>query len=224
IGVATGLMGIACDNMLSAKIVLADGRLTTCDDEHEQDLFWATKGAGFYFGAVVEITLITHPLSIFGTQEGRHWIGNFLYPIERAKNVLEEVSKLITASQDRTAGLVMILAPPPAFKPTIAVVPHYFGDPKDGPKQFQCLQDLRPYFSSEMTPLKQEDWDIVSRFEQRAIETMRLGTDLESYIDLPHGTRTGPIERRFRGAQRLSKLRALKREYDPEGVFTRELL
>lgn len=32
IGVATGLMGLACDSMLSAKIVLADGRLVYVDD------------------------------------------------------------------------------------------------------------------------------------------------------------------------------------------------
>ena len=65
---------------------------------------------------------------------------------------------------------------------------------------------------------------MVSGFEQRAIETMRLGTDRESYIDLPHGTRTSPIELRFPGKERLSKLRTLKQEFDPQGVFTRELL
>ena len=32
IGVATGLIGLAYDNMLSAKIVLADGRLVYVDD------------------------------------------------------------------------------------------------------------------------------------------------------------------------------------------------
>ena len=53
---------------------------------------------------------------------------------------------------------------------------------------------------------------------------MRLGTGLDSYVDLPHGTRTGPIERRFRGQERLAKLRALKKEFDPQGTFTREFL
>ena len=153
IGIATGLIGVACDNVLSAKIVLADGRLVYTDSEHEPDLFWAIKGAGVYFGAVVEITLRTYPLAIFGTQEGRHWIGNFLYPLERAAEVFEVVETLVTASKPRTAGLVMIIALPPHFKPMIAVVPHYFGDPTEGPKEFQCLTDLRPSSSSETTPL-----------------------------------------------------------------------
>ena len=56
------------------------------------------------------------------------------------------------------------------------------------------------------------------------METIRLGTDRESYIDLPHGTRTDPIELRFPGKEKLSKLRTLKQQFDPQGVFTRELL
>lgn len=65
---------------------------------------------------------------------------------------------------------------------------------------------------------------MVSAFEQRAIEIMRLGTRSENFVDLPHGTRTGPIERRFHGQERLAKLRALKTEIDPQGAFTREFL
>ncbi len=337
IGVATGLMGLACDNMLSAKIILADGRLVCVDSVHQPELFWAIKGAGVYFGVVIEITLRTYPLSIFGTQEGRHWIGNFLYPVERAAEVFEEVESLATTSKNRTAGLVMILAPPPHFTPMIAVVPHYFGDPQEGLKVFQSLTSLGPSFFSENTPLvpnlsdhldfacgkgglrrfilaglqefksvnclklmdvfrqlldacpdatasgyfvewyclppadipknsafshkkihiwllvdhsldalpyrlsfengtdmfcshclswcqQQESLEKVFEFEQRAIETMRLGTAPDTYVDLPHGTRTGPIERRFRGRERLAKLQSLKKEFDPQGKFTREFL
>lgn len=53
---------------------------------------------------------------------------------------------------------------------------------------------------------------------------MRQGTDPSNYVDLPHGTRTGPMERRFPEEEKLSKLRALKKKFDPQGVFTKELL
>lgn len=139
--------------MLSAKIILADGRLIYVDDLHQPELFWAIKGAGFYFGVVVEITVRTYPLSIMGTHEGRHWIGNFLFPLERAAEVFEVVETLVTAQKTRTAGLLMIIAPPPLFKPVIAVVPHYFGDLKEGQREFQCLTDLRPSHFSETSPL-----------------------------------------------------------------------
>lgn len=146
-------MGVACDSILSARIVLHDGRLVHTDSEHEPDLFWAIKGAGYYFGAVTEITLKTYHLSSFGTPSGRHWIGTFMYPLDRANEVVQAVQSIITTSQPRTAGLVMIAAPSPHFKPMIAVVPHYFGDLKEGPKQFQSLNDLGPVFSNESTPL-----------------------------------------------------------------------
>lgn len=152
IGVATGLMGFACDNMRSAKVILADGQLVFTDDKHRPDLFWAIKGAGFYFGVVIEITLRTYPLSIFGTPAGQHWIGRFMYPLDRAAEVFEVVKSLITASENRTAGLLMIIAPPPQFKPVIVVVPHYFGDAKEGPKVFQALTSLGPSFFSETMP------------------------------------------------------------------------
>ena len=153
IGVATGLMGLACDNMLSAKITLADGRLVECNDIDQPDLFWAIKGAGFYFGVVIELTLRTYPLSIFGTTEGRHWIGDFSYSLERAEEVFKVVETLAINPRSRTAGLVMLIAPPPQFQPMIAVVPHYFGDVKEGPDIFQSLTDLEPAFFSEKTPL-----------------------------------------------------------------------
>lgn len=313
IGVAAGLMGFACDNLLAAKIILADGRLVLADDEHYPDLFWAIKGAGFYFGVVLEITLRTYPLSIFGTIDGQHWIGRYLYPIKRATEVFEVVKALTTTSKSRTAGLVMIIAPPPHFKPIIAVAPHHFGNLNEGPKIFKALDNLGPVHFSEMTPYvpnlsdhldfacgkgglrrfnltglrefkvenalklidlfqdlldkcpdaassgyfiewhnppphnvatnsafshedihiwlhclswcqEEDHLDEVFDYEERAINAMRSGTSADSYVDVPHGTRTNPIERRFPKEERLAKLRALKKEFDPQGTFTRQLL
>lgn len=50
------------------------------------------------------------------------------------------------------------------------------------------------------------------------------GPDQSEYADYQNATRAGPIELRFRGEGRLDKLRALKKKWDPKGVFTRQLL
>lgn len=50
------------------------------------------------------------------------------------------------------------------------------------------------------------------------------GPDPAEYVDYQNGTRDGPIERRFRGTERLARLRQLKKHWDPSGVFTRQLL
>src|SRR6266487_1974481 len=38
--------GLTCDRLVAATLVLADGRVVTCDEDREADLFWALRGAG----------------------------------------------------------------------------------------------------------------------------------------------------------------------------------
>lgn len=153
ISVATGLMGFGCDNILSAKVILADGQVVHTDVTSHPDLFWGLKGAGQHLGLVLEIKLKTYPLSIYGSPDGRHWIGNFIYPLEKAAEVCKAMESLMSDTENLTAGHLMVMAPPPAFNPMIMVAPHYFGDIRDAPQTFQPLQDLGPVLSSEKTPL-----------------------------------------------------------------------
>ena len=50
------------------------------------------------------------------------------------------------------------------------------------------------------------------------------GPNVSEWADYQNGTRSGPIELRFRGKDRLVRLQRLKREWDPTGVFTTQLL
>lgn len=50
------------------------------------------------------------------------------------------------------------------------------------------------------------------------------GTNKSEYADFQNATRTDPIDLRFRGDGKLEKLRKLKRTWDPEGIFTCQLL
>ena len=46
LGILGRTYGVTSDRLIAAEIVLADGRVVTCDEHHEQDLFWAIRGAG----------------------------------------------------------------------------------------------------------------------------------------------------------------------------------
>jgi FAD/FMN-containing dehydrogenase len=54
--------GLTCDQLLTARAVLADGSIVDCDEHRHDDLFWALRGAGGgQFAAVTQLTLRTLP-------------------------------------------------------------------------------------------------------------------------------------------------------------------
>jgi FAD/FMN-containing dehydrogenase len=54
--------GLTCDHLLRAQVVLADGRVVECDDHHDDELFWALRGAGGgHFGVATSLVFRTLP-------------------------------------------------------------------------------------------------------------------------------------------------------------------
>jgi FAD/FMN-containing dehydrogenase len=54
--------GLTADQLIAARVVLADGRTLDCDERHHEDLFWALRGAGGgQFAAVTQLVLRTLP-------------------------------------------------------------------------------------------------------------------------------------------------------------------
>ena len=67
-GYMSRLYGMACDNFVSAEVVLADGTavLATKDNEHAE-LLWAVAGAGSNMGVVTRLTMRAHKMDrVFG--------------------------------------------------------------------------------------------------------------------------------------------------------------
>ena len=55
--------GLACNHLVAAEVVLADGSIVRTDADHHPDLFWAIRGGGGSFGVVVALELKALPMS-----------------------------------------------------------------------------------------------------------------------------------------------------------------
>src|SRR5581483_7740729 len=74
--------GLTSDNVISAEVVLADGRVVRASAEENQDLLWGLRGGGGNFGIVTEFEFKLHEL-------GPNVIaGLTMWPVDQASSVL----------------------------------------------------------------------------------------------------------------------------------------
>ncbi|KAK4080990.1 CAZyme family AA7 [Trichoderma harzianum] len=61
-GLYSSSYGLGVDNILGARVVLADGSVVDVDDRNHPDLFWALRGAGNgIWGVVTQLTIKVYP-------------------------------------------------------------------------------------------------------------------------------------------------------------------
>src|SRR5215469_11843035 len=90
-GWLTRRAGLAIDNLASAEVVTADGRVLRASADEHPDLFWAIRGGGGNFGVVTSFEFALHeldPLVQFGL---------FFWPLDQGPQALR-LAREITAA------------------------------------------------------------------------------------------------------------------------------
>lgn len=86
--------GLACDNLIGADLVTADGRLLQVSEKDNRDLLWGLRGGGGNFGVATSLVYRLHPLdpTILG--------GNIIWPFEQAGNVMRRYADYTATAPD----------------------------------------------------------------------------------------------------------------------------
>lgn len=107
IGHLTRKCGLTIDNLLSADVVLADGRFVRANADENADLFWALRGGGGNFGVVIAFTFKLHKIDmIYG--------GPILYELNEAADVMKWYREFIIKAPDDLNGFFAFMTVPPA--------------------------------------------------------------------------------------------------------------
>jgi FAD/FMN-containing dehydrogenase len=200
IGYLSRMCGLSCDNLISADVVTADGRLLTCSEEREKDLFWGLRGGGGNFGVVTSFEYRLHPV-------GEIYGGPVFFPLE-AGPFRGYREWLRAAPESMGAAFGVTLAPSLPFlpetwhgKPVSAVIACWVGPPEEGEALLKPLKGwaevLGSYLGAMPYPAINTLFDtLLPKGMQNYWKTCaaRELTDAAIAAHLEHGAKTPTIE------------------------------
>jgi FAD/FMN-containing dehydrogenase len=128
--------GLACDNLLEADVVTADGRRVTASANGDPDLLWALRGGGGNFGVVTRFKFQLHRL---GPVAG----GLLGHPRPRARDLLSFWRDFIAGAPDELTSMAALMTTPDGH-PAAGIACCYCGDAEEGMRHLQPLRKFGP--------------------------------------------------------------------------------
>jgi FAD/FMN-containing dehydrogenase len=116
--------GLACDNLLSAEVVLPNGAVRNCDDKQDTDLFWALRGGGGNFGVVSSARLRLHA-------PGNVLAGNIIFPWANVREALAKFTELMFHAPAELFGAA-VLSEGPGGMPVVVILLVWTGEIEAG--------------------------------------------------------------------------------------------
>lgn len=154
--------GLACDNLLSADVLTADGRVVRASQSENSDLFWALRGGGGNFGVVTSFEYCLHELgSVLG--------GLLMFPFDQARAVLRFYDEFSASAPDELGVLAALGTLPDGTK--AVVHPICYSGPLDAGER--ALEPLRKFTSPIMDQVQAMAYtsvqSLVENFNRRGL-------------------------------------------------------
>ena len=140
--------GMACDNLISADVVLADGSVVTASESENADLFWGLRGGGGNFGVVTALEYKLYPVNgVLG--------GMLVYPIEQANGVLRAMRDFNETSPNAMSVFAALMTSPEGAR-IVALLVCYNGPAEDGNALLQPLRERTSPMADMVGPISYE--------------------------------------------------------------------
>jgi len=151
--------GVACDNLRSAGVVLADGRFVRASAEEHADLYWGLRGGAGGLGIVTSFEFQLYPLR-------EVLVGLVIHPAERALQALRAFRSFAAAAADEFCGIaVMANAPPLPFldpawhgRPVVIFAVCWCGDIAAGERALAPLRAHGTPLADHIGPMGYAQW------------------------------------------------------------------
>jgi hypothetical protein len=127
--------GLSCDNIISAEIVTAEGRLLHASATEHPDLFWAIRGGGGNFGIVTSFEYRLFPVG------PKLLAGSILHSYDHASEAMRFYQDFASSAPDELS-LDAALATAPSGERVFSISPCYIGPVEEGER---ILEPLRTY-------------------------------------------------------------------------------
>ena len=146
--------GLTIDNLMSADVVTADGRLLVASENENEDLFWALRGGGGNFGVVTSFEYRLHPVKdVYG--------GPIFFELDEAETVLRFYREFIASAPEELGGFPAFqIAPPLPFIPEdrhgdtfIIMVACWAGPLAEGERAIKPIRDVAPVVAEFVGPM-----------------------------------------------------------------------
>jgi FAD/FMN-containing dehydrogenase len=135
--------GLACDNLISADVITADGRFLTASEAANPDLYWALRGGGGNFGVVTSFEYRLHTLGpVLG--------GLVMYPINRAAGFLSTYDDFLRSAPEELGALAVLGTLPDGTKAGIGLF-CYSGEPGVGERLLAPIRAFGPPIADQVT-------------------------------------------------------------------------